>query len=484
MAEETDIKGKTARTLKWNTIDRFSSQILYAITGIILANVLPKEDFGLVGAILVFQAFATIFVDSGFGSALLQKKTPDDRDYSTVFWFNLIVAVGLYLILFIAAPVLADIFKDERIIPLSRVMFLSFVINGLGIIQTNLLMKAMTVRRLAVSNICALSVSGAAGIWLAIAGYGAWSLVWQTIILAVVRTIWLWVASHWRPMLCFSIESIKSIFRVGMGVFSTSFLNTVFLNIYPFIIGAWYSLVALGDYTQADKWSKMGSASLSQIFMATFVPLLSRYQDDNEQYVRTMKQLNRLSACLVFPFMGGLAIMAPAIFHTLFGTKWDSAIILFQILVVRGALTVLCTLYNNYLLSLGYARSLVIIEVVKDVATVIAIFATVWLHSVTWLVLGQLIAGIFTWIAVLWITRRATGYSYGTLTAGMTPYLLLSLIAMVGAWLAAGLSLSPILTLFVQTAVGLIIYIGVLAMLKDPVLREAATYLKPGHKRA
>lgn len=470
MTENQDIKSKTAKTLKWNSIDRFGSQILYAVTGIILANVLPKEDFGLVGAILVFQAFATIFVDSGFGSALLQKKTPDAIDYSTVFWFNLMVAVGLYAILFVSAPLIADIFKDNRLIPLSRVMFLSFVINGLGIVQTNLLMKAMTVRRLAVSNLTALIISGMAGIWLALTGYGAWALVWQTIILALVRTGWLWLASEWRPKGVFSIESLKSIYRVGIGVFSTSFLNTIFLNIYPFVIGAWYSLTALGDYTQADKWSKMGSASLTQIFMATYVPLLSRYQDDNERYIHTMKQLNRLTACLVFPFMGGLAVMAPAIFHTLFGDKWDSAIILFQILVARGALTVLCSLYNNYLLSLGYARSLVLVEIVKDAATIVAIFATVRLHSLEWLVWGQLGAGIFTWAAVLWITRRATGYGYKLLTGGMLPYLILSLLAMGGAWVAGLWHTHAIVTLLVQAAVGLVIYFAALAIIKDPVL--------------
>ena len=119
------IRQKTARTLKWNTIDRFSSQILYAVTGIVLANVLSKEDFGLVGAILVFQAFAILFVDSGFGAALLQKKTPTDRDYSTVFWFNFFVSVIVYIGLWIAAPYIADIFQgDKRLIPLSRVMFL------------------------------------------------------------------------------------------------------------------------------------------------------------------------------------------------------------------------------------------------------------------------------------------------------------------------------------------------------------------------
>lgn len=476
--EESDLKLRTARTLKWNSIDRFSSQVLYAVTGVILANVLPKEDFGLVGAILVFQAFATIFVDSGFGSALLQKKNPTDRDYSTVFWFNLFMAVGLYVILYFCAPLLAGLFQnDERLIPLSRVMFISFIINGLGIIQTNLLMKSMTVRRIAVSNITGLVVSGGAGIWLALAGFGVWALVWQTIILASVRTLWLWIAGRWRPMLCFSLESLKSIYRVGAGVFASTLLNTIFLNIYSFVIGVWYSLVALGDYTQADKWSKMGSASLSQILTATFVPLLSRFQDDSEQYRRTMLKVNRLTAFMLFPFMGGLAVMAPAIFHTLFGTKWDTAIILFQILVARGALTVICSLYSNYLLSLGYARTLVIVEVVKDVATLGAIGATVWLGSVEMLVWGQLVAGALTWIAVLFLTSRSTGYSARTLTSGMSFYLMLSLAAMAGAWLLQGVITHAPLLLLTQATLGAVIYFGALALLRDPVLKEARAYI-------
>lgn len=478
MTQEHDLKLRTARTLKWNSIDRFSSQVLYAVTGVILANVLPKEDFGLVGAILVFQAFATIFVDSGFGSALLQKKNPTDRDYSTVFWFNLMMSASLYALLYVCAPALAGLFQDDsRLIPLSRVMFLSFIINGLGIVQTNLLMKSMTVKRIAVSNITGLLVSGVAGIWLATAGFGAWALVWQTIILATVRTLWLWAGSSWRPMPCFSRESLRSIYRVGAGVFASSLLNTIFLNIYSFVIGVWYSLAALGDYTQADKWSKMGSASLSQILTATFVPLLSRFQDDGERYRMTMVKVNRLTAFMLFPFMGGLAVMAPAIFHTLFGDKWDSAIILFQILVARGAFTVICSLYGNYLLSLGYARSLVMVEVVKDVATVAAIAATVWLHSVELLVWGQLAAGVVTWASVLLLTAHATGYSPRVLTSGMGFYLMLTGAAMAGAWLAGhAISHAPAL-LAVQTATGSAIYLGSLAMLKDPVLKEARAYI-------
>ncbi len=368
------LKVRTARTLKWNGIDRISTQVLYAVTGVVLANVLSKDDFGLVGVLLVFQAFATIFVDSGFGAALLQKKHPLERDYSTVFWFNTCMCVFIYLILYFSAPLIARVFhNDMRLIPLSRVMFLSFILNGLGIVQTNRLMKMMHVKQIALANIAGLILSGIAGVWLALAGYGPWALVWQTIVLAAIKTSWLWLTGGWLPRYGMSASSLRSVYRVGASVFATSLLNTLFLNVYNFVIGIWYSFASLGDYTQADKWSKMGSASLSQILTSTFVPLLSRFQDDRERYREMMGKVNRLTAFMLFPFMGGLVVMAEPLFHTLFGTKWDSAIPLFQLLAARGIFTVLCSLYGNYLLSLGYARSLVVIEVVKDGAIIAAI---------------------------------------------------------------------------------------------------------------
>ncbi len=472
------LKVRTARTLKWNGIDRICTQILYAATGIVLANVLSKDDFGLVGVILIFQAFATIFVDSGFGAALLQKKHPDERDYSTVFWFNAAMCTLLYAVLFVCAPLIARLFhNDLRLIPLSRVMFLSFIINGLGIVQTNRLMKAMNVKQIAVANIIGLTVSGATGIWLALHGAGAWALVWQTITLAVIKTGWLWLTGDWTPSLVFSMKSLKSICRVGAGVFASSLLNTIFLNVYNFVIGLWYSLASLGDYTQADKWSKMGSASLSQILTATFVPLLSQFQDDGAKYREMMKKVNRLTAFMLFPFMGGLIVMAAPIFHTLFGHKWDSAILLFQLLVGRGIFTVLCSLYGNYLLSLGYARSLVYTEIVKDATTIAAIALTVCFHSIDIIVWGQLAAGILTYIFVLALTVRATGYRPADFISGMLPYLALSAAAMLVCWGESAMITSAPLLLGVQCATGLFIYLGVLKLCRDRVLTEARNYL-------
>ena len=163
--EEENLKVAVAHTIKWNVIDRVSSQVLYAITGIVLARMLSQEDFGLVTAILVFQAFASLFIDSGFSSALIQRKEPTRLDYSTVLWFNLGMAVVLYIILFFASPLIAQLFGgDERLIPLARVMFLSFILNASAIVQTNILMKRMEVRMVAVSNSIGLIAGSVVGI--------------------------------------------------------------------------------------------------------------------------------------------------------------------------------------------------------------------------------------------------------------------------------------------------------------------------------
>ena len=472
------LKQKTAGTLKWNTIDRIASQVLYGVVGIVLANVVSQEDFGLVGALLVFQAFAIIFADSGFGAALLRQKHTTEEDYSTVFWFNLIVSVAIYFILWFCSPLIADIFQhDRRLIPLSKVMFLTFVLNALAIVQINRLMKLMDVKMIAISNVIAQIVGGGLGIGLALGGWGAWALVWQSVCLAGVKTGILWITGGWFPQHWIHKDSFKRIWRIGLSVFSTSMLNTLFLTVYSFVIGAFYSLRSLGIYTQADKWSKMGSASLSQIFTASFVPLLAKVQDSPEDFKRYMQRINRFVAFLSFPLLAGLAIVGEPLFHTFFGNKWDSAIPLFQILCVRGILVVLVSLFGNYMLALGYGKRLFAIEVIKDVAIAAAILSTVWFDSVELLVWGQLWASAATFMIVLWMVAKVTGYSLLAFTNDLLMFAGITFLMCVGCWLLSKINLSPIVSLLLQVSGGGVIFIGSMKIRKAPELNEAISFL-------
>lgn len=475
---EEGLKVKTARSLKWNTVDRVASQVLYGVVGIVLANVVSQEDFGLVGALLVFQSFAIIFADSGFGSALLRQKHTTQEDYSTFFWFNLIVSVAIYFILWFGAPLIADIFQgDRRLIPLSKVMFLTFVLNALAIVQINRLMKEMDVRMVAISNLIAQIVGGGLGIGLALGGFGAWALVWQSVTLAGVKTIILWLTGHWWPSFCLRKESFRKIWRIGLSVFSSSMLNTVFLSIYSFVIGAFYSLRSLGVYTQADKWSKMGSASMSQIFTSSFVPLLARVQDSPSDFHRYMTKINRFVAFLVFPLLAGLAVVGEPLFHTFFGNKWDSAIPLFQILCVRGIPVVLVSLYGNYMLALGYGKRLFSIEVIKDVAVAVAILATVWFDSVELLVWGQLWASLATFVIILVMVSHTTGYSVNKFMTDLSSFFGVTLLLCVACWLLGKLTLSAPVSLLIEITGGALVYIALMKLQRAPELTEALSYL-------
>lgn len=475
MTAESNLKLKTARTLKWNTVDKFASQVLYAVTGVVLANVLDKEDFGLVGVMLVFQSFASLFVDSGFSSALIQKKAPTERDYSTVLYFNVGMSLAFYVVLWLCAPLIARLFGDERLIALSRVMFLSFVINATAIVQTNRLMKQMTVARVAISNSIGLVVSGATGIWLALRGYGAWAIVWQTIVLAAVKSAVLWLTTGWVPRAAFSMESLRSVVKVGSSVMASSFLNTVSLNVCSFLIGIYYSLAQLGSYTQADKWSKMGIMSFSQILTSSFLPVLSGVQDEPERRVQVMRKMNRFTAYLLFPSMLLLITSATPIFHILFGTKWDEAILLFQILVGRGIFVVLTSLYNNYILSVGRARSLVVYEIVKDALLVAAIAVTIPL-GVTAMIWGQFVSAAVFYVYSLYETSRQTGYKAHTMVGDLLPYLMLSALTVCLQWAVGATVGNAWASLAGQVAVCLTVYLGVNRLLGSKVQQDVLTY--------
>lgn len=465
------------------------TQVLYAVTGIILARELSQEAFGLVGAVLVFQAFASLLVDSGFSYALIQRKQPSRLDYSTVLWFNLTVAAVLYVVLYFCAPLIADCFQgDKELIPLSRVMFVSLVLNASAIVQTNILMKKMDVRMVALSNFVGLACGGVVGMWLAYAGYGAWAVVWQTIVLSGVKSLLLWTTGHWLPMLRFSFRSLRSFVGIGSKMMFTSFLNTLFLNIYSFFIGNRVGLVSLGYYSQSDKWSKMGITSVTQVLTSSFLPALSSVQDDIDRFRTMMRKMSRFTAYLMFPFIVGLMVVATPLFHTLFGDKWDPSIVLFRLLLLRGLMMVLNSLYTNYMLALGRARPIVRLEVLRDALALIALAMTFPcmamtlpddpVYGLTVMLWGQVAATAVTWIVTLIVTSRTTGVGPMCLVSDIMPYFAMTAV-IVPLMIAVGYCFdSDILTLAVEILVGAGLYIGANAVMDSRIQKDVFCFIR------
>lgn len=492
---EASLKARTARTLKWNVIDRLSSQVLYAVTGVVLANLLSPDDYGLVGAVMIFQAFASLFIDSGFSYALIQRKQPTETDYSTVLWFNMGLSAVLYMVLYFCAPLIADVFQhDERLVPLSRVMFLSFILNASAIVQTNRLMKRMDVRMVAVSNTIGLLVAAVVGIWLALAGYGAWAIVWQTLSLAAVKSAVLWLTQRWLPRMTFSWGVLRSYFGIGSRMMLTSFLNTLFLNIYGFFIGHRVGMTQLGYYHQGDKWSKMGIMSISQVLTSSFLPALSSVQDDNERFMRACSKMNRFTAYLLFPALIGLMAVATSLFHTLFGYKWDESVPLFRLLLLRGVFTVITGLYSNFLLAKAHARTIMWMEVLRDSVALVALLITLpWIsveqpgHPVLGLELllwGQVAAAAIAWFATLIYTVRLIGTDVWCFIRDLLPYLALTLVGVAFAALAPALSDSAAVVLVIQLILGAVIYIGGNRMAGSKIQNDVFSYFMHKNKKA
>lgn len=486
-----NLKTRTAHSLKWNFIDRIATQVLYAVTGIVLARVLTQEDFGLVGAVLIFQAFATLAVDSGFSYALIQRKRPTRLDYSTVLWFNLGAAAAFYLLLWFCAPLIARCFQDDtRLIPLTRVMCLALILNASAIVQTNRLLKAMQVKMIAASNAIGLAAGGAAGIALALSGFGAWAIVWQTLVTAAVKSLILWTTSRWRPLPQFSAAALKSYFSIGSKMMTASFLNILFQNIYSFFIGNRTGLTSLGYYTQSDKWSKMGISSITQTVTSSFLPALSAAQDEPRRFAAMTSKMNRFTAYIIFPAILGLMLMAKPVFHALFGAKWDPSIILFQLLLLRGIFVILCQLYNNYILALGHGGTIVKLEALRDTAAIIALAATLpfigltrpgnpvyGLEIMLW---GQVAATAATWAVCLAYTSRRTGVPLTRFLADMLPYLAQTLLIIPIMYAASAAVVSPWLKIAVEAAVGLGLYVGGNYFFKSRIQKEVFTFFRKG----
>lgn len=488
MAENDGLKDKTARTLKWNLIDRLSTQLLYALTGIVLARMLSQEDFGLVGAVLIFQAFASLLIDSGFSYALIQRKSPTRLDYSTILWFNIGVAVIIYIILWFCAPLIARCFQDDpRLIGLSRVMFLVFIINAAAIVQTNRLVKKMDVRMVAVSNSVGLVAGAAVGITLALYGFGAWAIVWQNIAMATVKTSILWVTGKWLPMMKFSFAALRSYSTVGSGMMFTSFLNTVFQNIYSFFVGNRVGLASLGYYTQGDKWSKMGVTSISQVLTSSFLPVLSAVQDDPERFRRLCSKMNRFTAYLVFPALIGLIVIAEPVFHLLFGIKWDPSIILFQLLLVRGIFFVITSLYNNFLLALGRSGVIVKLELLRDTVAIAALVASLPfiaestpddpVYGLTLMLWGQVAASVISWVATLIVAARAVGSPVISFLSDLLPYAVMTVAITPLMFWAMSFTATPPAMILVSAAIAIALYLGVNALLGSKIQKEVLGYL-------
>ena len=347
------LKERTISGMLWTAVQRFGRMGIMFVGNLVLARLLSPEDFGYIGMLMVFIAIANTFVDSGFGAALIQRKEPTQTDYSTIFYWNLIVAFFFCGVFYISAPWIAAFYRLPDLVPILRVQSLVLILNAFSIIQLNQLTKQLEFKILAKVNLVAALGGVVLGILTAYMGWGVWSLVVMNLSNAFLLNVVVWYATKWKPMWCFSWQSFKSLFGYGSLILVSSLIETIYTNIQLLIVGRVFSAKTLGYFTQAKKMEEVPVSGLSQVVNQVTFSVYSQVQDDKQRLVNGLRKSIQAITFLNFPLMVLLIVIAPGLFRFLFTDKWDEAVPIFQMLCVAEMLFTINTTNVSAIKAIG-----------------------------------------------------------------------------------------------------------------------------------
>lgn len=339
------LKHKTSRGLLWNLAENLLQQVLAFAIGVVLARLLSPSVYGTVGAISIFLALANVFVDCGFGQAIIRKTDRNQVDLSTAFYFNLVVAFITYGILFSIAPAVAIFFNMPILSVLLRVMGIMVIFNALNLVQNSLLVATLQLRTIAIVNISSQFIMGAVGIYLAYCGYGVWTLVAQQVGASILKTIILWNIAKWHPSFVFSRDSFRYLIDFGWKLLGANIIGTFFMQINNFIIGKWMGASELGLFSKSDGLCRIPNNVLNNVVNRLALPVLVEFENNRERTISTVKALVELLSFVTFGLMFLLASIANPLVILLWTDKWSEAIVLVQILCAGISWFPLSSLY-------------------------------------------------------------------------------------------------------------------------------------------
>lgn len=326
------IKNKAIRGVAWSAVEKFARQGLMALFTILIARQLSPSDYGLVAMLTILLAIAQIFVDSGFVEALIQKQDRTEIDFSTTFWFNIGVALVIYSILFISAPLVASFYKEPLLKELLIWLSLLFVINSFRTVQQAKLNIAMNFRRQAWISVIAISASGGVGLWMAYHSFGVWTLVWQQLLQNFLNVVLLWISAEWKPTLIFSKDSFKELFNFGSKLLISRTVDAIYSSGSFLLIGKFFSPTVTGLYSQSIQMTSLMPQTITDIIARVAYPIECELQDKEEELQQRFFQMLRMACFVLFPLMMGLAALVEPVVRLLLTEKWMAVCPLIQIL--------------------------------------------------------------------------------------------------------------------------------------------------------
>jgi O-antigen/teichoic acid export membrane protein len=444
---------------------------------IFMARVLTPADYGLVGMIAVFTAISSTFINSGFSQALIRKQDRSEADTSSVFYFNTVVAVFFYTILFFCAPLIADFYNEPRLIIVTRVSALGLVIGGLTSVQGTLFSARLDFKTKAKASITSTITSSIVGLTMAYSGYGLWAILISGIVGGITNSAILWYNSPWRPKLIFSFKSIRELFSFGSKLLASNLLDTIYTNIYSLVIGKVYSAATLGHYSRAKGFASLPSSNLTAVLQRVTFPMLCTIQDDDERLASVYRRLLKLSAFVIFPCMVGLAALANPLILTLLNKQWTFTITLLQILCFWMMWYPIHAINLNLLQVKGRSDLFLKLEIWKKILGVIMLAISVPMGIIAMCV-GSVISSLICLVINTYYTGKLINVGYFKQMRDLAPTLILSLIMGAAVYLTITyIDVPNIVKLVIGVVEGVAIYVGAAKLFRFTELEETIQLL-------
>lgn len=464
----------------WSFMIQGGNQIINFIITVVLARLLLPEQFGLIGMIAIFIAISKALIDGGFVSSLIRTKDADDVDYSTVFFVNLGSSFFLYLLLFVAAPYIAEFYNQDILTKLIRVLGVILIINAFSLVQSVKLNKALQFKTQFKLQLPSLIISAAISIWMAYQGYGVWSLVAKDILYALLASAQLWYYGKWSPSFIFDKNKFKYHFNFGYKLSITSIINTSFNNLYLIIIGKFFSATQLGFYTRARSLEQLPSEFFFNAFNRVFYPLLAQYNDDNQKLKKTYSQLMQMVVFTVTPILLFLGIVATPLFRWLLTEKWLPAVPYFQLLVISGVFYPIHK-YNLNICNLKGRSDMVLkLSTLQNSLLVVGAFSAIW-FGIYGLLFSTIFVNIFVTVVNAFFSGKLIDYGIKNQIKDLLPIVLLNVILVSVFYYLQVHYFYKMIDIYNLIIVGILffaMYGGIAVVLKMTVVKNVRGYIK------
>lgn len=473
-----DLKERTAKGLFWAAFNSGTMQLLNLVFGIILARKLSQDDYGLIGMLMIFSMVATSLQDSGFVTALTNRKDATHTDFNSVFWFNVVVSLLLYVLLWIAAPLISVFYHEPLLTSLSRYYFLAFFIASFSIVPRAILFREIRQKPLALIGVVALVFSGTVGVVMAYCGMAYWGLATQTIVFNLTVSVLSWAVSGWRPSMQMTFKPIRDMFGFSSKMLLTNIFNQVNNNIFALILGKLYNRTEVGLYTQANKWNTMGAYTITGMVQGVAQPTLVQVGDDRGRLCNAFSKMLRFTAFISFPLMFGLSLVAPELIVILIGEEWLQSALLMRILCIGGAFLPISALYFNMIIARGRSSVYMWNIICQGITLLSAIILIYYMGGGVKEMLFVYVCLIALWILIWhYFVWYETGFSLFQALKDTIPFALLAATTMMATWFATKNISSLYLLLFARIAMAAAIYLTILWLLNAKILRESMVYI-------